>query len=784
MIKQVCKIPFALLSGVLLLAAWLFLCETSLARSNQGTLHYVSASGSCGGMTPCYSTIQAAVDAALDGDELHVAAGTYSGVSERNGSSQLVYLDKSLTLRGGFNPSTWLQDPDLTPSTLDAQELGRGLTINGEITPTIDGFSLINGVSGNGGGVFIKTAGATLSRNKIHDNHAEGFGGGVYLENSAAQILDNQITQNSTGINGRGGGLLLLNSPALLQDNLIEGNQAHVGGGVQLTNYVGESGAKLTGNTIRDNFAFDYFEYPYTFDGAGGAIDSHSYVSDTIQDNLIQGNSAKWGGGVHGYGAPLLIRGNVIQENTAPIHGGGLYIQGGQLRLENNQILTNTAENWGGGLTLMGNGGILRGNTFRGNSSNWRGGGLYISGSIQGDGNLFLENSVSGQGGGAFLAHGAGGTYENSVFVGNQATEGEAIFIWAADVAFEHTTIADNNSSDGRAVVIDKYPGLVDPEAQTLYTATVVFDHSIIAGQPVGFFATSENSLTVDGVLWWQTPMHVQAAGAELIMANEFTGDPIFQPDGYHLRAYSEARDKAASDLVQDVDGQLRDGSGKNDLGADEFVPVVVIDPDVGGVLTYTTPTKEVTITLNIPEGAFDEMMGLMISPFPPLPPDVMQTPLGKFVAVGPPFSLDPYGLDPSTPVQDPLDPVLADPAEPLMFGYPASLVLEVGIEKFLEMQARMEELEAQLFSLFDAMDSGELAMPPINPACGTVTHDEEERTMEVPICDTGIFPDGVQASDGLPVRLMELDPEGHPGVFVFVVEVVYDRIYLPLINR
>ena len=80
-------------------------------------------------------------------------------------------------------------------------------------------------------------------------------------------------------------------------------------------------------------------------DGAGGGLDTSSTVTDTLRSNVISGNSAKWGGGVHAYGAAISLVGNRIQENNAPIHGGGLYIQGGWLRLENNDVLSNTADN-------------------------------------------------------------------------------------------------------------------------------------------------------------------------------------------------------------------------------------------------------------------------------------------------------------------------------------------------------------------------------------------------------------------------------------------------------
>ena len=50
---------------------------------------------------------QAALDAASAGDEIRVAAGVYEGVSSRGGTMQAAYVDKSITLRGGYRLADW-----------------------------------------------------------------------------------------------------------------------------------------------------------------------------------------------------------------------------------------------------------------------------------------------------------------------------------------------------------------------------------------------------------------------------------------------------------------------------------------------------------------------------------------------------------------------------------------------------------------------------------------------------------------------------------------------------
>jgi len=68
---------------------------------------YVESSGSCGGKTPCYSTIQEAINAADSGDTIKLAQGIYAETFVLNS-------DKQLILQGGWDAGFTNQTPGTT----------------------------------------------------------------------------------------------------------------------------------------------------------------------------------------------------------------------------------------------------------------------------------------------------------------------------------------------------------------------------------------------------------------------------------------------------------------------------------------------------------------------------------------------------------------------------------------------------------------------------------------------------------------------------------------------
>jgi hypothetical protein len=96
-----------------------------------------------------------------------------------------------------------------------------------------------------------------------------------------------------------------------------------------------------------------------------------------------------------------------------------------------------------------------------------------------------------------------------------------------------------------------------------------------------GLSANGVSTVTVNGILWYNTPLTVsKSVTAVVTVNNQFTGNPAFAPEGYHLSLNSAAIDKGVhSGVTDDIDGKPRPRGIGYDLGADKFWPKVVYLP-------------------------------------------------------------------------------------------------------------------------------------------------------------------------------------------------------------
>jgi hypothetical protein len=176
-----------------------------------------------------YSTIQAAIDDASDGDIVWIADGQYSG----EGNFDIDFKGKAITVKSENGPQNCI---------IDCQFKARGFDFhNGEDgNSVLDGIKIINGSAGGfGGGIKCTASSPTIINCIITGSTAGEYGGGMCNSYGSSPILTNcTFSENSAESKlsalGSGGGMCnLVNSNPVLTNCTFSGNFAnHSGAGI------------------------------------------------------------------------------------------------------------------------------------------------------------------------------------------------------------------------------------------------------------------------------------------------------------------------------------------------------------------------------------------------------------------------------------------------------------------------------------------------------------------------------------------------------------------------
>ena len=247
-----------------------------------------------------FTSLQSALAGASSGDEIWVAAGTYTPTAQYGGSGtrfQSFQLKNGVELYGGFDPSVgdtawddrdWASNVVTISGDLNGDD-GPGFANNGEnsyhvfyhpsgtnldTTAILDGFTISGGNAnaGSGGahwdgaGMYNWGSSPSLANCTFRGNSATEDGGAMFNYNSSPQLTDCTFAGNSAK---NGGGIFGLYFYGTLTNCTFWGNSAsYFGGGM----YGQESSPVLINCTFASNSGTTYSSYGGIYNISGSPV--------------------------------------------------------------------------------------------------------------------------------------------------------------------------------------------------------------------------------------------------------------------------------------------------------------------------------------------------------------------------------------------------------------------------------------------------------------------------------------------------------------------------------
>ena len=580
---------FALFAGV---AA----CAQLAGPAWAGVIHRVKAdaTGANNGHSwaNAYTDLQAALAAAVSGDEIWVARGTYKPTSGTLRTVSFV-LEAGVGLYGGFagvetelGQRNWETNATILSGnigiTSDTADNSYHVVVGADLA-VLDGFTITGGnanvttgtfsqgggmynldcspdvtnctFSGNtasdcGGGMLNSSGSPTVTNCTFSGNVADNYGGGMYNSGGSPDVTNCTFSGNVANLlfwvsGGYGGGMYNENCSPDVTNCTFSGNSANYSGGGMLND--SDSSPTVTNCTFSDNSAGGGI-----YGGFGGGMyngnSSPDVTNCTFSGNTADNYYGGSGGGMFNFGSSPDVTNCTFSGNTAYSSRGG--------------------EGYGGGMYNGGGSPTMINCTFSGNATG-SGGGMYnVSSSPDVTNCTFSANTASGRYTYAGIFGGYGGGMDNEdsspdvtncTFSGNSAaTSGGGMCNFSSSSTVTNSIFWDNTA----------------PLDAEIYGGTPTFRHCDIKGSG-GSGALWDPALGADG------GGNIMADPRFVAPATPAGADGLWRTSDDGLRLRSDSPCIGAADPAvappKDILGLPR-GSAP-DIGAYEFWPPASAGP-------------------------------------------------------------------------------------------------------------------------------------------------------------------------------------------------------------